>query len=260
MCFEFDVDLMVEELVFMQVCPHLSSQLPKNPIGNATFLLIYATENSMNADESQLLTTFLSQLSQVSGVTKDPQAAALIADAVARQPDAAYLLVQRALLQDQAINTARARIANLEAQLRSAPAASSSGSFLDGGSNAWGRSVNTVPSQIAAAPTQYAAAPAMAAPHPGFFGGGGFLTNMAATAAGVAGGAFLFQGIESMMHHGGGSHFMDQQANPFGGMANSVDNTDLSQSAPSPLESNDDNSDSYVDSDNSSSGGDDSNA
>ena len=216
----------------------------------------------MNADESQLLTTFLSQLSQVSGVTKDPQAAALIADTVSRQPDAAYLLVQRALLQDQAINTARARIASLEAQLRSAPAAASSGSFLDGGSNAWGRSVNAGVPSMAAAPTQYAAAPAMAAPHPGFFGGGGgsFLTNMAATAAGVAGGAFLFQGIENMMHHGSGSHLMDQQANPFGGMANSVDNTDLSQSAQSPLVSNDDSADSYVDSDISSAGGDDLNA
>ncbi len=185
----------------------------------------------MSPDEFRLLTTFLNQLSQVGNVTKDPQAATLIADAVARQPDAAYLLVQRALLQDQALATARERIASLEAQLRSVPAAPSSG-FLDSGSNAWGRSVSSAPQQTAAvAPTQYAPAPvASAAPHTGFFGGGGgsFLTSMAATAAGVAGGAFLYQGIESMMHRGDGSHhLLDQQPNAFGGMANSVDNVSL---------------------------------
>jgi hypothetical protein len=47
---------------------------------------------------------------------------------------------------------------------------------------------------------------------PGFFGGGlsGTLGTVAATAAGVAGGAFLFQGIEHMMHPGGGNGFMNQ--------------------------------------------------
>lgn len=218
----------------------------------------------MSPDENRLLTTFLSQLSQVNGVIKDPQAAALIADTAARQPDATYLLVQRALLQDQALTTARERIANLEAQVRSMPsvAQASSGSFLDSGSNAWGRSASSVPPPVAAAPIQYATAPAVAAASPGFFGGGGgsFLTNMAATAAGVAGGAFLFQGIENMMHHGSGSHLMDQQSNQFGGMANSVDNADLSPAAPSPLASSDDYTDSDVASDDSGSGGDDSNA
>ena len=220
----------------------------------------------MSPDENRLLTTFLSQLVQVTGVTKDPQAAALIADAVARQPDTAYLLVQRALLQDQALTTARERIASLETQLRSMPSPSqtSSGSFLDGGSNAWGRSVNTVPPPTAAAPIPYTTAPSATTmnANPGFFGGGGgsFLTNMAATAAGVAGGAFLFQGIENMMHHGGGSHLMDQQSNPFGGMANSVDNADLAPSSPSQLLSSDDSTDADMASDDSNSGSDDSNA
>lgn len=209
----------------------------------------------MNPDEFKLLTTFLTQLSQVSGVTKDPQAASLIGDAVARQPDAAYLLVQRALLQDQALNSARERIATLEAQVSATPAAPSAG-FLDSGSNAWGRSAASAPmqsapvaqAQYAAAPPQYAAAPGVA-PRGGLFGGGGgggsFLTSMAATAAGVAGGAFLFQGIESMMHHGNASRpLMDQQPNAFGGMANSVDNVNSTQApaAAEPALSSDDNS------------------
>lgn len=39
---------------------------------------------------------------------------------------------------------------------------------------------------------------------------GSFLGTAAATAAGVAGGAFLFQGIESLLgHHGSGGGFFD---------------------------------------------------
>ncbi len=181
----------------------------------------------MTPDETGLLTTFLTQLTQAGSVAKDPQAATLIADAVARQPDAAYLLVQRSLLQDRALANATARIASLEVQSRAAPAAGNG--FLDGGNNAWGRAAVAAVAPSAPAQAQFNAAPVYAnAPAPSrFFGGGGlgggsFLTNMAATAAGVAGGAFLFQGIENLMGHHGSNHLMDSQA-PFGGMADSVD-------------------------------------
>lgn len=192
----------------------------------------------MSPDEHRMLTSFLNQLDQVGPVTKDTEAAALIANSVARQPDAAYLLVQRALLQDQAINVARERIANLETQLRTALSTTSnsvvpSSSFLDSGSNAWGRSAGSATARTAAvsapqfsqAPSPATAAQPVAAASPGFLGGGGgsFLTSMAATAAGVAGGAFLYQGISSMMNSGGASHAMGQGTNAFGGMANSVD-------------------------------------
>ena len=194
----------------------------------------------MTPEESSLLTTFLSQLQQTGAVAKDPQAAALISEAVARQPDAAYLLVQRSLLQDKALANASARIASLEAQVRAAPA--SGGSFLDSGNNAWGRSV---PAPVAVQ-TQSAGPSAFAAPAApsrffgggagfsglgGMGGGGSFLGTMAATAAGVAGGAFLFQGIENLMgHHGSSNHLMDSQA-PFGDMASSVDQVGLDASA-----------------------------
>jgi hypothetical protein len=91
---------------------------------------------------------------------------------------------------------------------------------------------------------------------------------MAATAAGVAGGAFLFQGIESLMHHGGSSHLLDQ-SNSFGSMADSVDNPNNLNSADTAdngdnaarLESNDAPAYNDVASDDSSAGGgDDSNA
>ena len=191
----------------------------------------------MTPQETQALQEFLSQLTQVQGITKDPQASSMIAAAFARQPDAGYLLVQRTMLQDQALATARAQINQLQAQLQAEREArggsAGGGGFLDPAS-AWGNSASAggfgaggSRMAPAPAPTRYqqpqAMAPQYADPQagqyappqrPGFFGGGGgssFLGNMAATAAGVAGGAFLFQGIESLMgHHGGANGFMGQ--------------------------------------------------
>lgn len=161
----------------------------------------------MTPQESQALQNFLDQLRQVRGIQKDPEAEAAIARAVAQQPDAAYLLVQRALLQDQAIESANAQISQLRNELQAGPTART-GSFLDPGV-AWGRSGAVRPPQPEAqaplmqaapgpTPTQGSAAPPA---RPGFLGGGGgsFLGNMAATAAGVAGGAFLFHGIQNLM-------------------------------------------------------------
>lgn len=171
----------------------------------------------MTPQENEKLQQFLGQLSQAQGVQRDSEADAMISAAMSRQPDAAYLLVQRTLLQDQALQVAQARIAELEKQAQ-APAAAPAASFL-GGADAWGNSARTRPDAVAspAAPSAYpqaGAAPlapayqAPAAPAQGGFlggmgGGSNFLGTMAATAAGVAGGAFLFQGIGNLMgNHG----------------------------------------------------------
>lgn len=179
----------------------------------------------MTPQEQEKLQQFLGQLSQAGGVQRDPEADALINAAVSRQPDAAYLLVQRTLLQDQALETAQARIAELERQAQAARPASS-GSFL-GGADTWGNSARAAapasayPSRNAAPggnpyPQAGLGAPSQGqVPYPGqrqggwsrFGGGGGmgggggsFLGTMAATAAGVAGGAFLFQGIGNLLN------------------------------------------------------------
>ncbi|MFL6676149.1 MAG: DUF2076 domain-containing protein [Massilia sp.] len=169
----------------------------------------------MSPQDRQLLQDFLNQLTQVRGIVKDPEADAMIARAVAQQPDAAYLLVQRALLLDQALNNAKAEIAALQNQLRGTPQAA--GGFLD--PNAWGNSgtarpaAATPPAPLAPAPYQMPPQPAAAAAGPGFMRGGmgGMLGNIAATAAGVAGGAFLFQGIENLMGHHSGNGLLAQQ-------------------------------------------------
>jgi hypothetical protein len=184
----------------------------------------------MSPQDAQLLQDFLNQLVQARGIAKDPEADAMIAKAVAQQPDAPYLLVQRALLLQQALNNAKAEIAALQNQLRAAP--QTAPAFLD--PNAWGNSGAARPAPVGqsapVAPQQYQ--PPYQAPYqpqyqpqyqlqfqppmgssPGFLRGGmgSTLGNIAATAAGVAGGAFLFQGIENMLGHHGGNGFLGPQ-------------------------------------------------
>lgn len=157
----------------------------------------------MTPDERALLTRFLSDLTQISGAAKDPEAESLINQAIATQPDAAYLLVQHSLLADQALHTAQQRIAELEARLQ-APAPQPQASFLGGaaspGPQPWAQPQPAY--QTAVPPTQPA----------GFFGGGApaapggfgsFLRSAGTTAAGVAGGAFLFEGLSNLF---GGGH------------------------------------------------------
>jgi uncharacterized protein len=176
----------------------------------------------MSPQETQALQDFLNQLTQARGIAKDPQADALIASAVAQQPDAAYLLVQRALLMDQALNAAKTQIATLQNQVQATQAPARS--FLDP-ANAWGNSAAPVSRPAAApyqqpsmqqAPAAYQAPMQAPAAAPGFFGGGmgSVLGNVATTAAGVAGGAFLFQGIEHLMGNSGnhGAGLFGQQS------------------------------------------------
>lgn len=213
----------------------------------------------MTPQEHEKLQQFLGQLRQAGGVQRDAEADAMISDAVSRQPDAAYLLVQRTLLQDQALEAAQARIAELERQAQAARPASS-GSFL-GGADAWGNSARSAPAAANAYPERAAplnanpypqagqgAYPQGQVPYPGQrqggwsrFGGGGigggggsFLGTMAATAAGVAGGAFLFHGIDNLLHNhqgndAGQQHGLTSDAGAGAGQA-STDNS-LAQDA-----------------------------
>jgi len=168
----------------------------------------------MNLQERTVLENFLDQLVQVHGVDKVPQADALIKRAVEQQPDAAYLLVQRALLLGQALDQAKARIAELERTQDG-----TSRGFLDSGSSSWSASMPQASTATAApgrplagvaGPSAQFSGPVSAGPagssalsNPG--AGSSFLGQAAATAAGVAGGAFLFEGVESLLGHHGSS-------------------------------------------------------
>ena len=91
----------------------------------------------MNPEEQRRLTQFLDELGKVRGVPRDPEADALIGAATRQQPDAVYLLVQRCLLQDQALQAANARIEALQQSLAQARPPRPEGGLL--GANPWGR-------------------------------------------------------------------------------------------------------------------------
>jgi uncharacterized protein len=186
----------------------------------------------MTPQEKDLITTLLTRLKSAGGQSKDPEAEALIRQAMTEQPDGPYYLTQTVLIQDLSLHNAQQRIADLEKQLADAQQAAkpTAASFLGGlfGSHSSAPAPSTSPPagpwtrapQVAAAPPAQPygqggyAQPGYGQPMPGgggfmgggMGGGGGFLRSAAATAAGVAGGALLFQGISSLFgnHYAGG--------------------------------------------------------
>lgn len=178
----------------------------------------------MNPSDEKMLQDFLGQLVQARGVTKDPEADVLIQRAVAQQSDAAYLLVQRALLVEQALGNAKARIAELENK-----GGAAGGGFLD--ANQWGNSAQGKPSNPVPGVEQGAyqqngptgsAPQAPPAKSGGFLGGAGgsMLGTVAATAAGVAAGSFLFHGIGNLLGNdgqGGSNHLLADNTNEAAG-------------------------------------------
>ncbi len=185
----------------------------------------------MNTQEQQMLDDFLSRLAAVHGVAKDPQIDGLIRQRLAAQPDAQYLLVQRALLLERALENAHQQIEQLQAQMAAAtPRDPGGASFLNGGLEpGFGRAPTApglVPQQQVQPPYQpqaqsqaqpsgwrerwFGGAPAAAQPAPApASNGSSFLGTAAASAAGVAGGMFLFNGLGNLLgsHHGSSSFF-----------------------------------------------------
>jgi uncharacterized protein len=145
--------------------------------------------------ERELLERFLNQLTAVRPSAKDPEAEALIRDAVARQPDAAYLLVQRAIQLEQALQVTQAQAQKLQSELDQLRPAQRGGFLND---VTWGSNASATTAQSAENVRQ--AAPTARPPVSGAWSGG-MLGNIASTAAGVVAGSFLFQGIDRLLHH-----------------------------------------------------------
>ena len=168
---------------------------------------------------------------------KDPEAEQFLLQLTRERPDTSYILAQTVIMQDFALRNAQAQISQLQRELNeggSPPPQQRSGSFLGGlfggGSSQQPQSApppGSVPrvdpwsrseSMQSPPPQGYAPPPPQQAGYGGYGQQGapgapvmqpsqtsGFLRNAAATAAGVAGGAMLFQGIQSLFsgHHGG---------------------------------------------------------
>jgi hypothetical protein len=186
----------------------------------------------MNSEEQTLIDGLFSRLQQAEtdSAPRDAQAEARIKEHLTRQPAAGYFMTQAILVQEAAIKSLDAQnkqltqqVQQLQAELQSAKAqtvapAPSGGGFLSsifGGSSreapaqsappsngGWrepGRpSFNAQPPQqgFAAPPPQQNYAPQQQAPA----AGSSFLGGALKTAAGVAGGVMLAQGISSLFH------------------------------------------------------------
>ncbi len=199
----------------------------------------------MTPEERTLIDGLFERMRGVGNQPRDAEAEALIARRLAEMPYAPYALTQTVLVQEHALQQAYARVEELEAEFArreeeaSRPAA---GGFLGGlfgggsrgsvpsagtrvGAQASDRAPMGVPPGYAqqgyppqqggygGQPYPQQGAQMGAGQQPGPWGrqaapgggGGGFLQGALATAAGVAGGALLFEGIKNMMGSGGGA-------------------------------------------------------
>ena len=165
----------------------------------------------MTPQESELISDLFRRLREADTAPHDRDAEELIRRLVGEHPGAPYLLAQNVLVQEYALKNAQVRIEDLQRQLAEAsrppeqPTSFLGGLF--GGGSAPRRQAAPPPPPP---PPSYGPGPWGAQPYPqqpGPWGapqqGGGFMQSALTTAAGVAGGALLFEGIEHMF--GGGS-------------------------------------------------------
>jgi uncharacterized protein len=196
----------------------------------------------MTPEERQMLAGLFERINANSSAPRDAEAESFISDAVRKAPFSPYILAQTALVQQQALEAAAHRIAELEATAHEAAQQQGQGGFLGNlGRSLFGGGATSAPprpdpnayqggpppQQGYAPPPQQGYAPPpqqgyppppppqYAAPRPGPWGGGapaapsgggGFLQNAAATAAGVAGGVALGNLLGGLFggHSGGG--------------------------------------------------------
>ncbi|MBV8631527.1 MAG: DUF2076 domain-containing protein [Silvibacterium sp.] len=158
----------------------------------------------MTPQEQSMLEDLIRKVRETQLTAKDPEAEQLLKQGLAGDSDAIYKLCQTVLIQNFALDQARAQIQQLQ-QAQQQPQPARATSFLGG---LLGHRDPAPPSPepqyqpvpYQPVPPQYAPAPPYAQPPSA---AGSFLRSAATTAAGVAAGALAFEGIESLMHGGG---------------------------------------------------------
>ena len=183
---------------------------------------------SMSAQERDVISGIFDRLKKGADAPREAEAEKFIADKIAIQPYAPYVMAQSLYVQEQAINNMQKRIEELEVQLDTAQTQKpQSGGFLSSlfgsapaqpspqPSGAWGRGPQQAP-QYAQPPQQqggpWGSAPQQAAP-----AGGGFMASAMTTAAGVAGGMLAANAISSMFSgHGNSAHAAGNTASSMG--------------------------------------------
>jgi uncharacterized protein len=176
----------------------------------------------MTPEERDLISGLFERMRGMGSIDKDREAEDFIARSVRQTPDAAYMMVQTVLVQENALEQAGDRIEELEDRVRELErgqpraAAQGGGSFL-GGIFGGGRgqpeersgSVPVIGSRNVPPQSDRGSAEPGGSPwgQRGAFGqgaqagrgGGGFLQGAMTTAAGVAGGMLLANTISGMM-------------------------------------------------------------
>lgn len=163
----------------------------------------------MTPQEQQLLMQLAQKVNQTELQEKDPDAENLLGRELGANPNAIYILAQTVLVQNIALEQARAQVAQLQQARQPAHSTSFLGRLLGE------READPAPQQQPAyqpvppqyAQPQYAASPYQqpqyaATPIP--VGQPSFLRGAMQTAAGVAAGALAFEGVESILHGMGG--------------------------------------------------------
>lgn len=180
----------------------------------------------MTPQEQQMLQDLATRINQTSLPEKDSEAEQYLSQTLGRNPDALYILAQTVLVQQYALDQAKKQM-SAQSQPSVPPPPQKHTSFLG---SLLGRNDDSTQQSVAYQPVPGAPAPQYGNTYggqpqyvqPGSLQqgyaqptqGGGFLRGAMQTAAGVAAGAFAFQGIESLMsgfgHHAGyGSNFGD---------------------------------------------------
>jgi uncharacterized protein len=170
----------------------------------------------LTPQEEQLLNALVARVNQTQLQEKDPDAEALLNRSLGPNPDALYILAQTVLVQNIALDQARAQVAQLQQQVQQAQQAhqpAHATSFL--GSLLGRREPEPAPAQPQ--PPQYQPVPqyAQPAPPPQQYAPPqvsqpqyvpvpaeqpSFLRGAMQTATGVAAGALAFEGVESILH------------------------------------------------------------
>lgn len=171
----------------------------------------------MTPEEKTLITGLFDRLTQTSNQPRDPEVEALIGGRVSQNPSAPYQLAQSTLVLQHALTNAQNRIADLERQLADAQSrpVAKQGGFL---SSIFGSHQAVQPPQPPPVPPQPYQQAYAQSPQGTGSKLGGFLSGALTTAAGVAGGALLFRGIEDLLGHHPGP--FSGAATPTGGFLN----------------------------------------
>jgi uncharacterized protein len=172
-----------------------------------TPVVVQDRRRTMTPEERNLVTDLLDRLAALEDTERDPEAERAIKDGLRRAPNAVYALVQTALVQDEALKRADARIHDLEAQLGSEAEQPRSTSFLGNMREALTGRRGSVPTARPgdapmAAPADYRGPSLPMSAGPGWGRpGGSFLGTAAAASAGMIGGSLMLDSIRSMMGH-----------------------------------------------------------